>query len=240
MAEPDGAVAGTRVCVVADLGGGTLMADLGRLEDLLLTLAAWADEAAAPDGDGWRPPGPLAGDTALTMVRRLQAALRPTQTNPERDGRGDWHDRPPAGPSWCAADGRYQLAALSFVPVAAADIELLGQVAGELGRPGGDFEVRAAIDQLEQDLPRTANRAERERCGLVATAARVHGLLDLQPTTDTALLHAAARAAEPAGEEIVLTAVQEAAYHRTVDRITAMAIPGDALTRWAMGTRDRS
>lgn len=239
MLEPDGVPAGTRVCVVADLGDGTLMADLGRLEDLLLTLAAWAEEAAAPDGDGWRPPGPLAGDTALLAVRRLQAALRPTQTNPERDGRGDWHDRPPAGPPWCAADGRYQLAALSFVPVAAADVELLGQIAAELGRPSGDFEVRAAIEQLEQDLPHTANSAERERRGLVATAARVHGLLDLQPTADTAQLHAAASAAGLAAQEVVLTEAQEAAYHRTVDRITAMAIPGDPLTRWAMGTRDR-
>jgi hypothetical protein len=35
----------------------------------------------------------------------------------------------------------------------------------------------------------------------------------------------------------VLTAAQEAAYHRTVDRIAAMDVLGDPLTRWAMGTR---
>jgi hypothetical protein len=34
-------------------------------------------------------------------------------------------------------------------------------------------------------------------------------------------------------------AVQDAAYHRTVDRLTAIVTLADSLTRWAMGTRER-
>jgi hypothetical protein len=231
----------TRVCVVADLEPDALMADLQRLEELLLTLNTWAEEAAQPDGDGWTAPGPLAGGAALAAINRLQKALRPTQTHYQRDyTTGDGHDVPPAGPEWYAADGRYQLAAISFVEVPAADVALLGEVAAELGRPDGDYEVRAAIDQHEEDLPRTGAARERERRGLVVTAARIAGLLDLEPTADTALLQAARADAGVDAERVVLTAEQEAAYHRTVDRITAMATLGDPLTRWAMGTRDRT
>ena len=74
----------------------------------------------------------------------------------------------------------------------AADVALLGAVAAELGRPDGDHEAEAAVDQLENDLPATVDDRARESLGLV-TAARIHGLLDLEPTADTALLHDAPR-----------------------------------------------
>lgn len=77
--------------------------------------------------------------------------------------------------------------------VAAADVALLGAVATELGRPDGDREVEAAVDQLENDLPATVDDRARESLGLVVTAARIHGLLDLEPTADTALLQDAPR-----------------------------------------------
>lgn len=229
----------TRVCVVADLGDESLPHDLVRLEELLITLAVWAEEAAQPDGDGWTPPGPLAGGAARQAVVRLQRALRPTQTRTEL-GVTAREEVPPAGPRWYAADGRYELAAMSFVAVVAADVALLGEVAAELGRRPGDYDVRAAIDQHEEDLPHTADARERERRGLVVTAARIHGLLDLEPTEDTALLQAARAAAGDDAERLVLTVDQEAAYHRTLDRINAMTTLSDPLTRWAMGTRDRS
>jgi hypothetical protein len=226
-----------RLCVVADLGDGSLLGDLERLEELLITLAVWAEEAA--DDDGWAPPGPLAGDAAREAVVRLQKALRPTQTRTELGERLNSYEVPPAGPEWYAADGRYQLAALSFVELVAADVALLGNVAAELGRPDGDQDVRAAIDQHEQDLPHTADVRERDRRGLVVTAARIAGLLDLEPTADTAALYQAWRDAGVDAEKVVLTPDQEEAYHRTVDRLTAMATLSDPLTRWAMGNRDR-
>jgi hypothetical protein len=229
-------VGATRLCVIADLGDGELLADLDRLEELLLNLAGWEAEAAEPGGDGWTSPGPLAGDSALAALNRIQAALRPTQTRTARDEHGHPRDVPPDGPAWYAADGRYELAPLSFVPLPVADVALLGQVAAELGRPNGDPDVAELVEQMDAALPPTVNAGERERRGLVATAARVHGLLDLAPTEDTVVLHEAHHRAAGNTDRLVLTAEQEAAYHRTVSRINAMATLGDPLTRWAMGT----
>ena len=230
-----------RLRVVADLGDETCLDDLQRLEELLLTLRVWAKQAAEPGGDGWTPPGPLAGDAALAALNRIQDVLRPTQTRIVREpATGNRYDVPPDGPRWYAADGRYELAALSFVTVAAADVDLLGAVAPELGRPDCDPDVREAIEDFERDLPQTCDARERERRSVVVTAARIHGLLDLEPTPDTTSLHQARTQAGDNVDRLVLTAAQEAAYHRTVDRITAITTLGDPLTRWAMGARDRS
>lgn len=229
----------TQLCVVVDLEPGTLMADLERLEELLLTLRAWADEAAGPDGDGWTPPERV-GEVALAAVHRAQEALRPTQTRTDRGGPGqDWREIPPAGPKWYAADGHYELAPLSFVQMPARDVEALGAMAAELGRPDGDPDVREALSQHDEDEPCGGTDRDRVRHRLVVTAARIHGLLDLQPTPDTAALYQARQAAGEDADRLVLTIELEAAYHRTVDRINAMANLGDPLTRWAMGTRDR-
>jgi hypothetical protein len=131
-----------RVCVVADLGDGSLVGDLDHLEDLLFTLADWAQDAARPGGDGWTPPGPLAGDAAQAAVDRVKRALRPTQTRTELDAAGRSRDVPPDGP---ALVRRRRL------------LRAGRAVAAELGRPGGDYEVRAAIDQHEDKLPATAD-----------------------------------------------------------------------------------
>lgn len=238
-----------RRCVVVDVGDGSLLADLTRLEELLGTLRRWAEDAAGPDGDGWTPPGVLAGARPVEMVGRLYRVLRPTQTRTEYDpGVGQRGEVAPAGPRWFAADGRYELAAVSFVDVPAADAELLTAVAAELGRPGGDPDVADAIAEQERDLPHTHDARERERRGLVVTAARIAGLLDLEPaagepaavaTGDVELLQVARAAAGERADRVVLTVDQEAAYHRIVDRFTMLATLSDPLTRWAIGTRDR-
>lgn len=232
---------GTRRCVVIDVGDGSLLADLIRLEELLLTLRRWEQDAAGPDGDGWTPPGVLAGDRPAATVGRLYRVLRPTQTRTEHGpGVGQRREVAPGGPRWYAADGRYELAAVSFVDVDVADVELLAAVAAELGRPGGDPDVAEAIAEQERDLPHTHDTRQRERRGLVVTAARIAGLLDLEPATgptpDAELLHTAQADAGEDAEHVVLTVEQEQAYHRVVDRFTALATLSDPLTRWAMGT----
>lgn len=227
--------AALRLCFLADLGDDAVAADLERIEELLLTLQDWATDAASDGGDSWEPPEVLT-DATIAAVDRIYQALRPTQTRREP---GVEHDVEPDGPIWVAADGRNQLAVLSFVPIAAADIALVGEAAAELGRPDGDRSVKDAIDQIEDLRRPTVDQRERERRGVVVTAARIHGMLDLADTADTALLHQARRAVGEDAEEIVLTAEQEAAYHRTVDRITMIATLSDPLTRWAMGTRPR-
>ncbi|GGM22720.1 hypothetical protein ACFFX1_10955 [Dactylosporangium sucinum] len=229
-------IAETRQCVVVDLEPDVLHHDLLRLEELLLTLRRWAAEAAGPDGDGWTPPGVLAGDAPVAAINRLQDALGPTQSRTELDEQRDRVERPPAGPRWYAPNGRFELAALSFVTVAAADVALLGAIAAELGRPDGDPAVREAIEEHERDLPDTGSPRERERRRLVVTAARIHGMLDLELTPDTALLEEALRAA--GADRLVLTDPQATAYHRTVDRLNTMATLGDPFVRWAMGSTD--
>jgi hypothetical protein len=64
---PVGTDGATRLCVIADLGDGELLADLDRIEELLLNFAGWETEAAEPGGDGWmtgRPGTPPAAPTA--------------------------------------------------------------------------------------------------------------------------------------------------------------------------------
>jgi hypothetical protein len=102
--------------------------------------------------------------------------------------------------------------------------------------PTGDPEVRDAIEMHERDLPDTGTAGDRERRRLVVTAARIHGMLDLEPTADTAALSQAWHDAGGADAvRVVLTAEQEAAYHRTVDRINALVTLGDPSPagRWA-------
>ena len=219
----------TRQCVVADLGPGVIDGDLDRLLQVLQTLAAWEREAAQPAGDGWCPPGVLAGPTGLETVEGLRAALHPTQTS-HRDG----GDIEPPGPRWYATDGRYQLAALSWITVEVADVALLAAIGAELGRPGGDYDVREAIEQVADAMP---GHRGRDRHTVVMSAAWIAGMLALAPTADAAQLHQAHLRAVAAGGDVVLTAADEAAYHRTVDRITAAVAPRDPLTRWAMGSR---
>ncbi len=60
-------------------------------------------------------------------------------------------------------------------------------------------------------------------------------MLDLAPTTDTAALADALRAAAGT-DRLILTSDQEMAYHRTVDRLNTLATLGDPFVRWAMGT----
>src|SRR3954469_1159814 len=72
---------GRRVVLVLDLNGQPL-AVLSALEELLADLAAW-EESRATDPHHHRAPlrlpAPLADRVALAAVRRLTAALGPTQ-----------------------------------------------------------------------------------------------------------------------------------------------------------------
>jgi hypothetical protein len=164
MTSPEPAAPGAaRICAVVDLEPDVLHGDLLRLEELLLTLRQWAAEAAGPAGDGWTPPGVLAGDAPIATINRLQDVLGPTQSRTELDEQRDRVERPPAGPRWYASNGRFELAALSFVTVAAADVDLLGAIAAELGRPAGDSAVREAVELHEDYLPTAGAIRELER-----------------------------------------------------------------------------
>src|SRR3954451_15055810 len=89
-----------RVVLVLDLDGQPL-AVLAVLEELLADLAAWEESDATDPPQNRAPlrlPAPLADRVALAAVRRLTAALGPTQCLGWQRGRLLAPDRRPAPP----------------------------------------------------------------------------------------------------------------------------------------------
>src|SRR3954447_8003799 len=117
---------GRRVVLVLDLDGQPLTV-LAVLAELLADLAAW-EEADATDPPQIRAPlrlpAPLADRVALAAVRRLTAALEPTQCLGWQRGR------------LLAPDGSHAHPALSVLTLPSADLALLSATAAALGRPG--------------------------------------------------------------------------------------------------------
>jgi hypothetical protein len=156
---------------------------------------------------------------ALAAVRRLAAALRPTQSlGPER-GRL-------LGP-----DGSYAHTSLSVLILPSADIELLAATARALGRPGLEPDL---VDVLTAYADRFADQlagrcAPADRAAFIIGIAGLAGLLDLAPTEATQLL-VARLSASPPGRDLALTDAEEAAYTCTLDRMTAICPHGLELT----------
>jgi hypothetical protein len=207
-----------RVVLVVDLDGDPLTI-LSTLAELLADLAAWEDEDAADPPENraaLRLPAPLAGRVALAAVRRLQAALKPTQSiGPER-GRL-------LGP-----DGSYEHAPCTVLRLPAADIEVLSATAQALGRPGLDPDL---VDVLTAYADRLSGQHEAgDRGELVAGIARLAALLDLAPTQATQLL-IARLAASPPDLDVALSEAEEAAYAATAARMNTLWAAGSPLTR---------
>src|SRR3954451_8964572 len=115
-----------RVVLVLDLDGQPLTV-LAVLEELLADLAAWEESDAADPPHPRAPlrlPAPLAGGVALAAVRRLTAALGPTQCRGCQRGR------------LLAPDGSHAHPPLSMLTLPSADLALLSATAAALGRPG--------------------------------------------------------------------------------------------------------
>lgn len=193
---------------------------LVRVEELLLTLAASEHDPRRP----LRLPPVVAGGRALEALGRLHAALAPTQSGGDAPGpiSGDG-TRTARGPVWVGADGQRPLRALGLAEVDPADLTVLSRTATSLGyelalRPG-DGLARALVAGAESvaELPGGAMSAVE----LVASLARVLGLLDLVGTDDTALLVRRMRGA-PDGERLQLSADEEDAHRRTLERMTGM------------------
>jgi hypothetical protein len=209
---------GRRVVLVVDLDGQPL-AVLSVLEELLADLAAW-EESDATDPPHHRAPlrlpAPLAGGVALAAVRRLAAALGPTQCLGWERGR------------LLAFDGSHTHPPLSVLTLPSADIALLSATASALGRPGLEPDLvdvlTAYADRLTDQLAGRHTPADRAR--FVARIAALAGLLDLAPTAATQLL-IARLAASPPGLDLALTDTEEAAYAATAARIN---------TLWAAGS----
>lgn len=181
-----------------------------QLEELLLCLPVPGDDP--DDWEGWTlPEAPLGNGEALAALRRIVTTLRAAERGPAAQ---------PVAP-----DGEFELVALRFVTLERSDLALLGRAVTQLGQatlPGGN-ELVAEVLAEHADVHR---RAASE---LVAGAARAHGLLDLEPDDDTALL--AARLPATAGR-VVLTGPEQKAYDRLTGRVLAMFHTGDHLARF--------
>jgi len=160
---------GTRLCVVPDLGDEQVGA-FTLTEELLMLLAAWEEEAAEEGADDWSLPSELGGGVALEAVRRLWDAVKPSQ--------GEFY----SGSRWLATDGRYELGPLSFLDIDQADLDVLAAAASALGRPPRSTEAGEALEEFVQNYQGPGasfgHAKTLEPGDVVATAARIHGLLE--------------------------------------------------------------
>src|SRR4051794_34389204 len=207
-----------RVALVLDLDGQPLTV-LAALEELLADLAAWEESDAADPPQARAPlrlPAPLADRVALAAVRRLAAALEPTQCPGWQRGR------------LLAPYGSHPHPALSVLTLPSADLALLSATAAALGRPGLEPDlVDVLTGYTDRFVEQLAGRhIPADRAGFVARLAGLAGLLDLAPTAASQLL-IARLVASPPGLDLALTDAEEAAYAATTDRIT---------TLWAAGS----
>lgn len=189
-----------------------------RVEELLLTFAGWeAEDVDQADAEPLVLPAPLADRRALEALRRVWDAVARTQGRRAAE----------AGVTgrMLGPDGRYEHVPLRLVDVDQADVDALSAAARALGDPRADDDVRDALDQ-------TAGAYGIEPAELVATAARIAGLLDLEPTADSRLLAGLLAGAGPA-DDLVLDAAGEAAYQRLATRFNAMWALSSPLDRWA-------
>jgi hypothetical protein len=139
---------------------------LGRLEELLLTLALWEDEGA-------ELPDAIAGRAALDALDNVYDAVRPTQSEDEAN---------PVPGRLLAPDGRYEHVPVRFVRIAGEDLSTLEHAAQVLLAGAG--ETAEAIEQHVQ--AHGVNRTE-----LVGSVSRLISVLGLAWDEDVRLLWSA-------------------------------------------------
>jgi hypothetical protein len=146
---------------------------------------------------------------ALGQLEELLSTLAAWEDDP---------DAPLALPTPLA--GRRALQALQRVAAAVLGRELATRPHSELVEA-----MEAGADAARGDYGQAPTPVQ-----LVATLARVHGLLDLAITADTELL--TARIAAAGRNDVVLTTAEAAAYQRIADRFNGMWALSDPLSRF--------
>lgn len=192
--------------LIPDLGDD-LVAELARVEELLLTLVVWEEDD--PDGPAVLPV-PLAGRVSLGALNRVQHRIAPTQSRS--------HPSAARPPLLFGSDGHYEHRPLRVVEIAVEDLALLSAAAMCLGH------TLAIAPHSGAAFTPPPSGGE-----LVEAFARVNGLLDLASTPDTELL--TLRLMDARGD-VVLTVAEEDAYARLADRMNMMWAGGSALDRW--------
>jgi hypothetical protein len=189
---------------------------LAHAEELLLEVLALEDD---DPGATW--PAPLAGQQALTALRRIWDAVAPTQG--ERAAAAGHTGR------LLAPDGTYEHAPLRLAAVDQDDVAVLAAAAAVFADPRAPGDVRTALEH-GADIAYGAD--DDQACTrLVMAVARLAELLALPPDRDTEILTALIQAAAP-GQDIVLSADGEAAYQRYATRANRAWTGGNPLTRY--------
>jgi hypothetical protein len=186
-----------------------LTAALTRLEEVLITLECW-------QADGELLPEALDPSRTRDAVRRLWDLLVPTQAAGGLGGR-----------RLLAPDGKYEHLPLHLVDVDQADLDLVGEAVKVLGR---EVAAGGEVSEAVAAHVRTDAYAHEQPAEVVEEAARLHGLLTLAWTDDTAVL--ANRIRSAGAGDIVLDAAEEAAYQRVASRLNGMWSLGDGLARF--------
>ena len=198
-----------RVVAVPDLDG-ELLRPLVAAEEVLLALAAREDGEVGTEPLPEPLPEPLAHGRALSAVRRLYAALQPTQ---------GLFERQPQRGRMLAPERRYEHLPVTFVQVDDADLQAVSSAASTLGAPSAGPDLVGTAEEMAQ--AHGMSRAE-----LVQALARTAGVLDLEWAPEMQLLHTRLGEATP-GADVVLNEAEEAAYQATADRLNGM---------WALGS----
>lgn len=202
-----------REVIVPDLDGDQPVHVLRVVEEVLLSLRGWEDDAALEPGDELELPAPFAAGRALAAVHRIQDVLRGTQSTGAVPGRSALY-----GPG-----GQREHLPLTVVEVSVADVEDLAAVARAIGSPQVPEAIEDAVEAMATAYGTT--RAE-----IAENLARLAGLLDLAWTADADLLAPRIRATAH-GTLVWLTDEQEAAYGRLADRLNTMTT-GSGVDRW--------
>ena len=192
---------------------------LRQVEEALLTLATWEADPDEPAN----LPAPLARREALQALDRVQTIVDPTQSR---------YDQAASPGRLLGPDGRYEHRPLRLAAIDQDDLATLTAAAQLLGRAL----ATAPHSELAEALAAGAEAAAPvygpppEPVELIEGLARALGVLDLEPTDDTARLTAILTTA--GAGDVVLSPADEAAYQRLADRFNGMWTSSSGLDRF--------
>jgi hypothetical protein len=198
----------TRRVVVPDLGDAVIEV----VSDLTEMLLALVDETLENE-----LPSVLADGFGLEALDRIWVVLKPTQ---ER-----------TAPRLFAPEWRAEYLRLSVVELDAADLATMGEAIRALGAGllTADPQITGALVDFSDAAPPAAV-AGTTPADIIASFARLHGLLDLAWTDDAERLDEQLNKAV-AADELVLDSPTAAAYLRLASRFGAMWGPHPDLER---------
>lgn len=214
-----------------------LLGLLRQAQDLLsMVTAAEADSHEDPDEDQpWQLPDPLAGGQAADVLARLAADAH-AELGPEADLSS-------SDARLYAPDGRYEHLPLRVVALDPSDRTILAttvQICRQALEPHEDVEAtrRQTLDDLRDllgdvdlDSGPWPDGAPIRASDKLVPLVRLVELVTQPPDEDAQVLTEVLAQAD--GQDVVLTAEQEAIYQRVATRLNTALAGGNPLDRWS-------